>query len=139
MKTLIIDRKKWGRGRTGGSLLTDEFSEVTGKMCCLGFFSRNCGFKPKEIRGIGLPEEVIENLMNDVDTYGTMTKAETKEKLFNKLKKRGFDLKSFKKIGTGLANKLALINDNTDTTDETKERKITELFGKVGIKVKFVN
>lgn len=47
MIKVVVDRKKWYRGKgsdSSGLLLNN------GKMCCIGFLARRLGCKPREIR-----------------------------------------------------------------------------------------
>lgn len=114
IEKLVIDRKKWGRTATGGNLLNNE-----GKMCCLGFQCRAVGFKPKEIRGKGMPADV------DVSA--------------KRLQKVAWLVDGSEGNSTVVAEKLALINDDWDTTDKQKEKAITKLFANNGIEVTFIN
>lgn len=109
-KTLTISRKKWLRGSGEGVLLQTGGER---KMCCLGFLTRACGLK-----GLG----------------GKMMPADLRVKIPG--------LVSYK-ISTGcansgLGNKLAEINDDTNLTEKEREKRIREGFKKLGVKVKFV-
>jgi hypothetical protein len=51
MKTLVIDRDKWGRGQ--GFIESELLNARTGKMCCIGFLALSCGYTQREITGVG--------------------------------------------------------------------------------------
>lgn len=51
---LIIDRSKWLRGTGDGTLLDHE-----GKMCCLGFFARACGYNDDQIVAHADPTQMM--------------------------------------------------------------------------------
>lgn len=112
---LVIDRKKWGRGELFGMLLNDA-----GKMCCLGFLGLACG----------LPENVIRDVAMPANVFGKSAKRNNDK--WAKMINRGDD-------STRLAKSLAVINDNTNTSDKQKERKITQKFKTIGVDVKFKN
>lgn len=48
MIKVVVDRKKWHRGKTniGSKLLRKDRT-----MCCIGFLAREMGCKPRDIRG----------------------------------------------------------------------------------------
>lgn len=114
---LVIDRKKWGRGELFGMLLNDA-----GKMCCLGFLGLACG----------LPENVIRDVAMPANVFGKSAKRNN-DKWAKMINRGGGD------DSTRLAKSLAVINDNTNTSDKQKERKITQKFKTIGVDVKFKN
>lgn len=54
LKSLTIDRAKWGYGKRGGNLHDPE----TKLQCCLGFACRAVGVLVKDIANNGLPHSV---------------------------------------------------------------------------------
>ena len=52
MIKVVVDRKKWYRGKCEDSLLL----LTNGKMCCIGFLARVLKYKPKDIRDIATLE-----------------------------------------------------------------------------------
>jgi len=123
---LVIKRKTWLRGATGGSgsscLLDDK-----GRMCCLGFFGRARGLRPKEIRNVGTPSGVCE-----YDDKAVV-------KIFGPL----VVLQEYKESegyveDSDLADHLMTANDDEDISDKSRETKIKKLFAKIGVKVTFV-
>lgn len=121
-----INRKVWGRGGRGGSLLETEVLEnLEGEdttqinMCCLGVYGRACGISVKRLKGQGMLSSVsgrrpkqIEWTLNESGGYSD--------------------------IASDIAEDLAAINDNSVTSDESKEEKIIAKFAAQGIRVKFV-
>lgn len=118
-----INRKVWGRGERGGSLLEvgtledSEGNEISEQinMCCLGVYGRACGISANRLKGNGMPQNV----------------AKLPKQMNWTVNKSGTD-------SSNTANKLAGINDRTGTTDASKERRIKARFAKQGIKVRFV-
>ena len=116
VKEFTINRAKWGRGDSNeGYLLND----VSGKMCCLGFYAKACGLKNKDIIGVTDPASYQSYFFEK--NSGTW-----KTKL----------LKSSRNTST--CNDLIIINDSMYITDEAREEKIIKKFARIGIKVKFV-
>lgn len=110
VKTLFINRAKWGFGVNGGKLLNKN-----GKMCCLGFAAKKCSYTDEEILNIGMPSEL---------------KSKGKLSVFN-----GVDTSDSK-----IAWNLATINDSETgryKNPQKKEKRIKEIFSKIGTKVIF--
>lgn len=113
-----IDRRFWGQGKDSPSLLLGE----EGKMCCLGFYARACGYGEAEIYDKNMPSDLRTKEQLDwlQDTMRVKTNAysDTQE------------------------NYLAQINDgNTKhyNSRAKREKRIAEIFAKNGIEVSFVN
>lgn len=110
-----IDRKKWLREASETSYL---LSPRNGKMCCLGFYAKACGYSDEEIEGFANPDEVL-----DINKFGQW--------LFKK--------NIFCRFGLSLdARNLIQINDERYTKDFYKEKMIIEIFANNGIEVEFV-
>lgn len=92
-------------------------------MCCLGFYSRACGIKPKDIRGKSVPGNLSEELLRFMGVAG----------LFNY---RGPDRFS---DHTKIARELMVANDYQEIKPCLRESKIRNLFKELGVRVKFVN
>lgn len=111
----VIDRKLWlrGEGDDRSLLLRDR----DGKMCCLGFYSLALGFDKEDIREYACPSEVDgevnypEWMYRDDDLCDTM---------------------SSKTLS------LMTINDSKFLDDESRERRITEIFASSSVEVEFV-
>lgn len=127
MKKLIINRKRWGTGKDGGSLLGSN-----GKMCCLGFACRQVGFKPSEIKRRAMPNSLGgQNLT-------------TQQKNSKKWKGLGLFLNPFnREQNRKITAKLAAANDSTSNMYQNnptlREQKIANLFSLLGVKVEFIN
>lgn len=52
IKKFTINYKKWGQS---------EMRSPDGKMCCLGFLGKACGYKASELTGYGMPTGVVDN------------------------------------------------------------------------------
>lgn len=119
--SLTINRKRWGTGKEGGMLLSSE----NNKMCCLGFYCRDAGVRKKDIWGLAMPSEVAS--------------AKSAPKLIPLIKEHSWDgTWEDKKITSNLAE----VNDATKgiySNPERREKRIKQLFSKLGVKVKFVN
>ena len=115
MKKLIIDRKKWyrGRGASGSSLLLSD-----GTMCCLGFYALSCGKTEDDISGKQL-FAVGQNTNCLVSAKGEAAWLGRKRE--------------------GLCVGLASINDDVFISQQTRESQISEIFENNGVKVKFIN
>lgn len=113
LKTLRIERKFWGRGESGGSLLGIR-PDNKGRMCCLGFYAKACGISRTEYENRAMPDEVTPNGVRKVRAWGL---------LLNNPK---------------ITQRLAAINDSINSNDLHKETRIKAVFSKLGVKVRFV-
>ena len=125
-----VKRSRWLRGG-----LPDESALRVkgGKMCCVGFYALELGYKPKDILDVSIlanlpgesekfpkksrhPKRVMDSIYecNDSEIIGRLSKEEEEEV---------YD-------GNGTAKKLM---------DERREEKLTKLFQKIGVTVKFVD
>lgn len=114
VKKFTIKRSEWYRGKAQDSLLLNEDKQK----CCLGFYGLSCGLRPRDIIGISAPAGVI-------DEHSKLWKT------FLITESDGFNSYD--------ADQLMLINDDEKTSDAHKEKKITALFKKQSITVKFVD
>ncbi len=119
LTNLTISRRRWLRGTQYDSHL---HSPQNHKQCCLGFYMRDLGFPLAEINGRGTPSDVVTHLFEDSDCRVPVP---------GLVKKDNRD--------TTLCCKLINVNDSDKITDEVREAKITKLFAKMGVKVKFVD
>lgn len=118
MEKLIIDRKKWLRGTRIGSKL---LKKTTRKMCCLGFFVRQCGFKIKDIENITSPEIVVAH-----------NKQISPDNLIYRLLRDG-------RLDSDITYELMRINDSNKISEEVREKELTRLFKKIKFEVEFIN
>jgi hypothetical protein len=120
LRELIIDRKKWGRGDTGGELLNYD-----GLMCCLGFEARALGCTKKAIQDTAMPADIVNADPKLAKKFSWLVNAdEIKTNLYGDSKD---------------ALTLAKLNDDRTTSDKFKEREIKKIFKRNGIKVTFIN
>lgn len=116
---LTIDRTKWLRGEPISSKL---LSSRTGEMCCLGFFSKACGYSDDEIMDEGDPGTIL-NRTKYPDWIYDYT---------NRISDSTNDLISTNDMTNGVSN------DDGLCTEEWREKKIIEIFAEHGVEVEFV-
>lgn len=106
----VIDRKKWyrGKGAAGSRLLRDD-----GTMCCLGQVGRQCGLKPKDIKGKGSPRRVESDKFPEWLTNGIEN--------------------------TDACLSAMQINDRIGIKDAYRERRLKAIFKKHGATLTFIN
>ena len=133
---LIINRKFWGTGKRSSKALYDATNH---KYCCLGFYSKACGFENKELNNEGTPEELVGNFLSDYryDNHCDSDKLSDIKDLPSKfqkiLKLLGRDTHSNSKI----CRKLMSANDNPKISDKIREKRISGLFKKIGVAVEY--
>lgn len=116
MLKLIIKRSKWLRGETEED--SQLLSPNTGKMCCLGFLARQCGYTAKDIKGILTPEDVA----NTSKFIPRLIKVN--EGVFN---------------NTKLCNTFMDINDASEITDYQREKRLIKWFKHLKVDASFVD
>lgn len=108
-KTFKISRRRWLRGE--GQHNSYLRRSADNKMCCLGFYSLECGAEKSEITGRTMPK-MLEGLI--LPNW----------------------LASKKK--NSIINKIATCNDDFRMDDKGREAKLVKLFKRVGVEVEFV-
>lgn len=116
--SFTIRRSKWARGGKKGSsaLLNSQ-----GNMCCLGFYSKACGFTKENIQHIIAPDRIPV-----MQNYSEAIKFKSKL-----IKYRDYP------NTTKICDDLMDINDDQYITDKVREEKLTKKFSKMGVKVTF--
>lgn len=112
---LIIDRKLWLRGEGGTASYLCRSSDY--KMCPIGMFCLSLGVKQSALIGIGYPDEMSSII--------SIVKDKAPWLLDNPLKDT--DIKE-----------ISLANDNTMTSDKTKEKIIIKVFARHNVDVVFI-
>lgn len=115
-----IDRRNWGRGDRGGSLLEVKITKEGDKqinMCCLGVYGRACGIGVKRLKNKGMPSQIAGKLPKQMEWTTDL-----------------YDFDNDSKACKALAE----INDMESSSDASKEKRIIARFAKQGIKVRFV-
>lgn len=112
---LTIERSKWATGKDGGLLLDGE------KMCCLGFLCRAIGYESAEILMMAMPEEVTQSETKPLplwllEPYKVTSVSERPD-----------------------VYQAARDNDDTTISSVERERRVTEIFAKHDIQVRFVD
>jgi hypothetical protein len=118
MKTLVIDRKMWWRGKNNSML-----RKPGGKMCCLGFLGRSCGYTTKELTYYYSPASRMNSYANRYE----------KSKWPNKL----LEVRGAVQNDSDLCNAMIEVNDELLISDEKREAELKKLFKKIGYKVIF--
>ena len=115
VKVLKINRDKWLTGEcTRYHLESDScLLSKTGRMCCLGFYMIQAGYKPSTIKGKGAPHEIASTKYRLPELIDGCDNAEE-------------------------TNELIGINDNEEISREVREKRITKGFKSIGVKVRFV-
>lgn len=122
---LVIKRRYWLRG-------SGEYSALKSgnEYCCLGFFAKACGFKNKDIDRTCTPDEIYGNVETDESTF---------KDFYNNLDPNfKFLINPKTQSDTKICLKLMEVNDKKYLSDEEREKKLTALFAKKGVEVKFV-
>ena len=109
MKEIVIRRRMWGRGTPGGSLRRVD----TGKQCCLGFVCRALGVPRKVIADVAMPYGIADDYCARLPKW-LLSSTHTSDVV-----------------------KAANINDGRDITDVERERRITAIFKKHGLRAVF--
>lgn len=100
-----VDRAMWGTKELRNSF--------TGKMCCLGFLAKECGYADWRLDGEGYPHNDWENIPESLRAMSPLG-----------------DL-------TTIMELIVTINDNTKYSLPEKESKLVDAFSRVGIKINF--
>jgi hypothetical protein len=133
IKELTINRKKWYRG--WGSENSCLLNPQSGKMCCLGFYALQSGLSKKDIKNMPTPGAVRKLLRGDevyLNDGNTISQPAKPIQWNTKLMQRNRDLH------TRTGDNLIDVNDNDSISDEEREKKITSLFKRIGVAVKFI-
>ena len=123
VKKFVVKRSKWYRGEGDAE---SRLQTSKNKMCCLGFYAKECGLKKKDILDIGSPGEVPYDIKNLWDTF----LLESKTHFYT-------DEPSIS--DSSIANDMMEINDNEFITEKERELRLKELFKTQGIKLKFID
>jgi hypothetical protein len=126
VKTFIVDRSKWYRGRDNSCLL-----KPGNKMCCLGFYAEACGIDRKLLRDVSTPGDVSLLMSGEEDSNGKRVHQKSDMVWETKLV-HGKDKQNSK-----TCDEMMKVNDDTYTTDKVRETKLKALFKKIGIAVRF--
>lgn len=119
MKT-IVDRKRWFRGPY--TLYENSFllNPSTGMMCCLGFRAKATGLKDEDIAGVAMPANLncIRSRLQ-IDSW--------------------LLVQEFGRFSSSTDAFQAMeVNDRLHSTDEEREKIITEIFNANGEEIEFV-
>jgi hypothetical protein len=118
-KTFTIDRSKWQRGKGRAEML-----DAHGKMCCLGFFGKACGYTDEELFKYRTPESVA---WRDKSLFPAW---------MLKTVKGGYPDQH---EHTPVAEDLMRVNDQVGLPATEREAIIKRTFAKHGVEVRFVD
>jgi len=129
IKKFVIDRRYWLRGSRVNSCLINN----SGNMCCLGFYAIACGLDKKTIRNLACPQTAVSATKGDVvpNIHGKYV-TRSSDSIWKTKLVGSYD------VNTPTCQELMEINDS-NLSDEEKEKKITSNFKKLGIQVTFKN
>ncbi len=120
-----IDRKTWLRGvGSNDSVYKVRLRTEEGEQCCLGFVCKKLGLKNKDILDVGRPGHLVR--------YDNFAQRNAKEKLTPVL------LKVKEPTEKAWVEEAITINDDSLMSETEREEKLTKLFAKNGLDVKFV-
>ena len=112
----VVDRQKWFRGL---GFKESRLLRSDGKMCCLGFVSKQCGVPDAQLLGIGspcmLPE--AEQLKLPVFMRGDYRIVPSTDKCMEAMS----------------------VNDNLNIPDDDREGRLQSIFESNGYKLQFIN
>lgn len=124
VKKFVVKRSKWFRGQG------DEQSRLqtnNNKMCCLGFYAKECGLKKKHIIDVASPSKIEYDI-----------RILWKSFLFNRKEAELAD-DLIRISDSNITNDLMEINDSEVISEKIRERQLKDLFKAQGIKLKFID
>lgn len=141
MKKVVVDRSKWLRGE--GALNSFLLRESDGKMCCLGFVLKQaydktdedlCQFKaPSCTRKSQADGTRVVEISQRPGRGTPLLSPEGDEEVESISKAMEINDIDLRKIDFSLAGGLCLMD-----SEETREKRLIELLGNVGIELEFV-
>ena len=148
---LVISRKRWVNGSNSDEAFSDEaFIHGNNKgeslllndknnMCCLGFFAKSCGLKPKNIR-VGEPTEIFNTVVpHDRDKLIAKIEDTPFKKLIVNYGSKDIRYNDNYQNSSKICRDLIAVNDDPDIPISKREKKITSLFNKINVEVQFVD
>lgn len=131
IKSFTINRKRWLRGE--GSEESCLLNTKTGKMCCLGFFAKQSKIPKNYIENVDTPCSA-RMLLNGTKVYSSNCKVISRPAKSIKWNTKLLSGEFHSATGDTLMD----VNDDEEISDEIREKKITSLFKRIGITVKFI-
>lgn len=125
---LVIKRSKWYRGNTAqnSKLIfaadpeNKEEQKFNGHKCCLGFYGKNCGLGWAEMANVATPTALARLEVLPSSMWWLVEKESDGR---------------YKASQDG--SNLMQINDSGEVSDTFRERKITEIFARHDVQVRF--
>jgi len=131
-KSFTVKRSKWLRGLKSEQELGSCLLSKSGRMCCLGFYMKEMGFKKDKLLGRTEPECVAQDRPSEYFSRERYSCSKNLPTIESKLLTRN-------RKNSRQASKLMSINDDFGTTDEEKEKLLKKEFDKIGVKIKFID
>jgi hypothetical protein len=134
MKTLIIDRNEWRRGKLAGKNETNYNSKLlcpnTNTKCCLGFLALSCGYTEDQILDKCSPESI-----------GAIYSINKVENLWPReiCEDSNIEISNYWFTDTVITNNIIKINDSKGLKEQQREEKLKELFASINIDLQFIN
>lgn len=133
---LIVDRRYWGRGATGGSLFDGTDFGGTERMCILGLYLHKVVGIPKErLLGKAYPHAVAQqdpkSLLGQFAKQGACWLIESQP---NTHCEEGVKL-----TDSAVAQELYMLNDTSAVSNSVREQRIKDKFAKYNVIVEFIN
>jgi len=115
-----VQRSRWFRGNRIGKLK----DLGTGHMCCLGFVCQKLGVSDEDMIGKRMPTDLYS--IAKAKVVGVLLKTQPEGAFYSHLV-------------TSWVNEAAAINDNDVISEEDREEKLINLFGKNGHKLTIID
>jgi len=115
VKEFTVKRSEWLRGE--GPDVSYLYRNRDGLRCCLGFLGNACGVSDSQMEGAGGP-----GLVEDKDVWP--------KSLIDRAGTHGHSHD---------CDKIMVLNDREELSDYEREKKLTDAFTVIGIKINFVD
>jgi hypothetical protein len=139
---VVISRKRWGRGPTGGYLRSPIVpvgqDKPTGLQCCLGFICEMAGIFTEEVTSDGFPDTLVRERWSRGELpWGTIP--EVLQPLLSVESVGDSHWIKSKGVDANGVDTLVHINDDKDLPDDIREARLIEAAGELGYEFVFVD
>jgi len=131
MDKLIIDRKRWARGKPADGRGVNYLLSHDGSLCCLGFCMAQMGVPAEALLAEGCPNEVVSN--HPGQFY------RVRDVLVHKHDRDDAQYAGQEFTDSLTADSAIDANDDDSVTDEVREQEVSDIFKRHGIAVTFVD
>lgn len=135
-RTVIrIDRTKWGRGETGGSLFCPE----NGLSCCIGLAAQQLGVPIEALASRSTVDDLITEMAKEQIPAAFIQPNEDYEEYeadhgYSPENDGVYSIEEVYALSRAYG-----VNDDKDTTDAQKEAELVPLFDEMGFDIEFFN